>query len=57
MDQDQPPDRHMEEREAEKTADLETLADASPFRLPDGCPLATVRRKCYKQYSLIEVWA
>jgi len=28
MDQDQPPDEHMEEREAEKTADLEALADA-----------------------------
>ena len=28
MDHDQPPDKHMEEREAEKTADLEALADA-----------------------------
>ena len=28
VDQDQPPDKHMEEREAEKTADLEALADA-----------------------------
>ena len=27
MDQDQP-DKHMEEREAEKTADFESLADA-----------------------------
>jgi hypothetical protein len=25
---DQPPDKHMQEREAEKTADLESLADA-----------------------------
>ncbi len=28
MDQDQPADKHMQEREAEKTADLESLADA-----------------------------
>jgi hypothetical protein len=28
MDQDQPPDQHLQEREAEKTADLESLADA-----------------------------
>jgi hypothetical protein len=28
VDQDQPPDKHMQEREAEKTADLESLADA-----------------------------
>ncbi|MEA2767969.1 MAG: hypothetical protein QOD93_931 [Acetobacteraceae bacterium] len=28
MDQDPPPDKHMQEREAEKTADLESLADA-----------------------------
>jgi hypothetical protein len=28
VDQNQPPDKHMEEREAEKTADLESLADA-----------------------------
>jgi hypothetical protein len=26
VDQDQPPDKHMQEREAEKTADLESLA-------------------------------
>jgi hypothetical protein len=28
VDQDPPPDKHMQEREAEKTADLESLADA-----------------------------
>jgi hypothetical protein len=28
VDRDQPPDKHMQEREAEKTADLESLADA-----------------------------
>ena len=28
VDQDQPPDKHLQEREAEKTADLESLADA-----------------------------
>jgi hypothetical protein len=28
VDQDPAPDKHMEEREAEKTADLEALADA-----------------------------
>jgi hypothetical protein len=34
MDQDQPPDKHLQEREAEKTADLESLADAlAAFRL------------------------
>jgi hypothetical protein len=28
VDQDQPPDKHMQERETEKTADLDALADA-----------------------------